>query len=252
MPEGVTASGGPRLLAILSYHKIGNAPRGAWEPWNYVPEAMLADQLQAVEECGWEVVDLRAVLNGLLAPDTLPERSALVTFDDGYRSLVDRALPVLTDRGYPGVVFVPAAYVGGVAEFDANRSEPLEGLCDWEQLRELEHAGISVQSHGFRHLAASEIDWPQLEDELKRSKAVLERGLAKQVEVHAFPYGDAGDDAARMARALERAGYRAACGYTGGPVALPADDPYRLSRLAIGFGTDVAAELARRPSALAG
>jgi hypothetical protein len=26
-----------RLLAILSYHKIGAAPRGAWEPWTTSP-----------------------------------------------------------------------------------------------------------------------------------------------------------------------------------------------------------------------
>ena len=38
----------------------------------------------------------------------LPKRPVLVTFDDGYRSVLDRALPVLERHGLPAVVFVCA------------------------------------------------------------------------------------------------------------------------------------------------
>jgi len=234
-------------LAILSYHKIGNAPRGAWEPWNYVPEPMFVEQLRSVEQHGWQLVDLDAVLRGLSAPETLSERSALITFDDGYRSIVERALPLMSEFGFPGVVFVPAAYVGRPSEFDANVAEPQEPLCGWDELKELERAGISVQSHGFRHVPLSKIDTSQQEEELVRSKALLEEGLDKTVEAFAFPYGDGGADPARVSSALERCGYRAACLYGGGPFALPAADRYRLSRLAIGFETNLAEELARPP-----
>jgi peptidoglycan/xylan/chitin deacetylase (PgdA/CDA1 family) len=232
-----------RLLAILSYHKVGDAPRGAWEPWNYVSQGMLEEQLSSLREGGWIFVDDRTALRGLDAPESLPVRSALVTFDDGYRSLLERGVPVLHELGCPAVAFVPAAFVGGVNEFDRGLSEPLESLCTWDELLELVAAGISVQSHGFEHLSLSEADGELMEDELRRSKEVLEERIGKPVEMFAFPYGDAGTDQGAVERTLEEVGYGAACLYGGGPVALPAAERYRLSRLAVGSDTDVIGEL---------
>ena len=52
----------------------------------------------------YEIVGLDAVLSG-----NLPRRSLLITFDDGYRSFVDIALPVLRRLGLPSVLFVTGA-----------------------------------------------------------------------------------------------------------------------------------------------
>ncbi len=78
-----------------------------------------------------------------------------------------------------------------------------------------------------------------------RSKITLEVGLEKPVEVFAYPYGDGGADPRSTARALERAGYRAACLYKGRPNPLPIAEPYRLTRLAIGSDTDLRVALER-------
>jgi hypothetical protein len=78
---------------------------------------------------------------------------------------------------------------------------------------------------------------------LVRSKAVLEEGLGKPVEVFCYPYGDAGREPGQTARALRRAAYRAACLYGGGPNPVPPADPYRLARLAMGPDTDLRAAL---------
>jgi peptidoglycan/xylan/chitin deacetylase (PgdA/CDA1 family) len=49
----------------------------------------------------YEVVGLDTVLTG-----KLPRRALLITFDDGYRSVVDLALPILRRLGLPSVFFV--------------------------------------------------------------------------------------------------------------------------------------------------
>jgi peptidoglycan/xylan/chitin deacetylase (PgdA/CDA1 family) len=236
-----------RLLAILAYHKIGDAPRGAWEPWNYVPEAMLAEQLVGLREAGWAFVNAKTVMHGLADPAALQDRSVLVTFDDGYRSLLESGLPVLLELGCPAVVFVPAAYVGDVSSFDSGLSEPFEPLCDWQELRELEGAGVSVQSHGLRHVRLSRVGPAELEAEITHSKALLEERLQKAVELFAFAYGDPGREAARVGRLLEQSGYGAACLYGGGAFELPAADRYALTRLAVGFGTDIVGEIGAPP-----
>jgi peptidoglycan/xylan/chitin deacetylase (PgdA/CDA1 family) len=168
----------------------------------------------------------------------------LLTFDDGYRSNLEVAVPWLLRIGYPAVIFVPTDFIGGHNSFDAD-NEPEEMICSWEDLRELERSGVSVQSHGVGHRAFSELSRAEQDEELLRSKAVLEAGLGKSVEAFCFPYGDAGVDAQEVGGALKRAGYRAAFTYGGGLNALPIADPYRVDRLTMGPDTDLVAELGR-------
>lgn len=236
-----------RALAILGFHKIGGPSPGGWETWFYIPEATFAEQLRYLRDNGWQVIDLAAFLQGLVEPDSLPERAALITFDDGYRSTLDVALPWLLRFGYPGVVFVPTNFIGGSNTFDLD-VEPEEPICDWDDLRELERCGVSVQSHGVSHRALSELNPDEQEEELRQSKAALEAGLGKPVEVFSYPFGYDGTDPQRMRKMLEQLGYRAACLYGGKPRPnpVPIVNPYRLMRLAMGPDTNLQAELSKK------
>ncbi|HEX5273170.1 MAG TPA: polysaccharide deacetylase family protein, partial [Gemmataceae bacterium] len=240
--EHVSASSSPRVLAILGYHKVGPPAPGGWDTWFNIPQATFEAQLSCLGAGGWRVIDVPAFLRGLADPESLPPRAALITFDDGYRSLLDVTAPCLRRFGYPAVVFVPTDYIGGTNRFDEG-NEPTEAICDWNDLRALDRAGISVQSHGASHRAFSALDAAAREAEVVGSRLVLESGLGRPVEVFAFPFGDGGPDASEVGGALRRAGYRAACLYKGGAVTLPAGDPFRLTRFAMGPDTDLGAEL---------
>jgi len=229
-----------KRVAVLSYHKIGPPAPGGWETWFYIPEAVFANQLAALHDGGWQPVDLAAFLQGLTEPERLPERTAFITFDDGYRSVLELALPWLESFAYPAVLFMPTDFVGGTNMFD---SEPEEPLCDWDELRELVRRGVAVQSHGESHRAFSELAPTERALELERSKAVLEAELAQPVELFAYPYGDDAGAAPDVRAALARTGYRAACLYGGGTFTFPPQDPYRLERLAMGPDTDLTAAL---------
>ena len=232
----------PRL-AVLAYHKIGAPPPGAWETWYSVPEPAFRAQLAYLSETGWQPLDAATLASGLANPETLPPRSALVTFDDGYASLLRSAAPIMREAGWPGAVFVPTGYIGATNAFDANTSEPEEAICTWDELEELERAGLSVQSHGVSHRTFSALDAREIEHEVAGSKAALEERLGKEVTLFAFPYGDGGADPDAVGAALERAGYRAAFLYGGGPLDLSAADRYRLTRIAVGADMDLEAEL---------
>jgi peptidoglycan/xylan/chitin deacetylase (PgdA/CDA1 family) len=229
-------------LAILGYHKIGPPGPTAWETWNYVPDDVFADQLTALREGGWEPIDAGALRAALVGEGTLPERAALVTFDDGYRSAHDHALPVLRRLGFPAVLFVPTAYVGGTNVFDRD-AEPEEPMCDWDELAALSRAGVSVQSHGVTHRAFSDISPAERLEEIAASKAAIEARLDEPVDLFAYPYGDDGDGAADVGEALAAAGYRAAFGYGGDPFVAPGENRYGLARLAMGPDTDLRATL---------
>src|SRR3989442_11550632 len=116
-----------RRLGILGFHKIGEPLAGRTSSW-YIPETVFASQLRYLHESGWQVINVGEFLRGLAAPESLPSQAALLTFDDGYRSNLEVAIPYLQRFGYPSVMFVPSQFIGGHNAFD-DGYEPQEAVC---------------------------------------------------------------------------------------------------------------------------
>jgi peptidoglycan/xylan/chitin deacetylase (PgdA/CDA1 family) len=231
----------PRLT-VLAYHKIGTPPAGSRSCY-YVPDDLFIQQLEVLGAEGWTVIDSETFLAALDSPERMPQKAALLTFDDGCQSVVRIALPILKRFCYPAVCFVPTDFIGRGNTFDAG-VEPEEPICDWEELRELESGGVAVESHGVSHGYLSLMSREGQEREVTASKRVIEQRLAKTVRLFAYPYSDCGKDENVMSRCLERACYRAA--FLCGDVAvepLPIRHPYLINRLAMFPGTDLRAAL---------
>ena len=228
----------PRQLAVLAYHKIGPPSPGAWETWFYVSSNVFREHLDTIRDRGWTPIGVGELLAGLNDPTLLPDYSVLITFDDGYRSVVEIALPLLAHHGYPAVMFMPTAHVGSTNVFD-DGIEPTEPLCTWSELRDLERAGIAIESHGHSHVRLSMLDDVDRDRELRLSKLNLDQNLGKQVTLFSYPYGDAGNDGHASSAALATVGYQAAFCYGGGVAAWPGTDRYLLPRIAIGSDTNL-------------
>ncbi len=231
-----------RTLAVLAFHKIGEPSDPVWQTWNYVPTAQFRAMLDILDEDGWTVIDLSLFRRALDDPLLMPERAALITFDDGYRSTHTEALPCLKAKGYPAVVFVPTSFVGGTNRFDLD-IEPTEEMCSWDELRRLNEEGIAVQAHSESHPQLSELDEAKLTTELGRSRRDLEERLGRTVDMLAYPYGNAAHPSL-TAGFLSDLGYRAAFLYGGGTTGFPLPDRYRIARVALGLDSDLRVMLA--------
>jgi peptidoglycan/xylan/chitin deacetylase (PgdA/CDA1 family) len=229
-------------LAILGYHHVGAPWRGGPRTRWHLSVPTFERQLALLRDGGWSVVGVDTFLRGLTQPHVLPRNGVLLTFDDCHRSLRHVALPLLQRFGYPAVAFAPTDFVGAVNAYDLAYA-PQEPLCDWTELKELEAAGVSIQSHSATHRGLSWLGPADQEDELRRSKATLEDRLSKRVDVFALPYGDDKVDPTALELMYRSTGYRAACLFGGGVNPLPVADPYRLERIAIDEATDLESAL---------
>jgi peptidoglycan/xylan/chitin deacetylase (PgdA/CDA1 family) len=229
-----------KKLAVLAYHRVGAIPADGWDTWYRIPEQDFAHQMEIISNSGWEVINLSMFLAGLDQPETMPERTILLTFDDGYRSMRAVVLPILQRFDFPAVCFVPTDHIGTLSKFDKD-VEPAEYICDWDDLRELDRCSVDIQSHGASHHWLSLLNHEQMKREFVQSKEVLEAGLGKPVETLAFPYSDSGKDEKAVDAALRKAGYRAAFLCGGGPRVneLPVSRPLRIDRLAMYRDTDL-------------
>jgi peptidoglycan/xylan/chitin deacetylase (PgdA/CDA1 family) len=162
---------------------------------------------------------------------TLPRRSVVVTFDDGYASTL-RAAPILGELGLPGTVFVVTDFVEsgdplswpGIDHWLAPETIGELKSLTWDDAEMLAAKGWEVGSHTMTHPVLTRADDERLEDELTQSRAVIERRLGQCTSV-AYPYGVADR---RVADAAGRAGYEVGCTLT---FAHFVDEPLRRPRV---------------------
>jgi peptidoglycan/xylan/chitin deacetylase (PgdA/CDA1 family) len=101
----------PTTVTILTYHHIADEDPGyAFDPG--VADAAPAQfkrQLELVARYGTPVTIAQLVR--ALDGEPLPKNAVMITFDDGYRSCHDVALPLLNQVGLPATFFIPTRFV---------------------------------------------------------------------------------------------------------------------------------------------
>jgi peptidoglycan/xylan/chitin deacetylase (PgdA/CDA1 family) len=215
----------------LTYHRFGTI---ACDPFCLSPHDF-AKQMRYIARAGLPVslVQLEAFLNGL---GELPHDAVLVTVDDGFRSLLGEALPVLQEYAIPAVAFVSAALIA--SRRDSMNSAP-ENYLDWDDLELLAKSGVSIQSHGWTHRSLAHLHPEEARQELSRSRRLLEERLGTPVTALAYPFGtrrDFNSDVATMAAA---SGYRFGFTSQHGPIRR-GDNSLVLNRVKVESGDSLA------------
>jgi peptidoglycan/xylan/chitin deacetylase (PgdA/CDA1 family) len=186
-----------RRDTVIVYHAIGSIPRNARE-WNgFVrPERFAAQMAYLAEHRA--VVDLDALFAH--DPASGPSRVA-ITFDDGYRSVLDHAVPVLREHGFPAAFFVPTKWIGMRNVWDPASGIPRD-LMSAEELAELALSGFAVESHGHAHMDYARAESSAAENDVRTSVERLTELLDRPPRYLAYPYGRASPAAAAEAARL--------------------------------------------------
>jgi peptidoglycan/xylan/chitin deacetylase (PgdA/CDA1 family) len=201
---------------ILMYHGIADV---AQDPNQLcVSPRRFAEQLTWLERSG-----LRGVSVGTLVDAAAAGQAAGmvgITFDDGYTSVLDTALPELDRRGFGATAFIISDLLGRTNEWDAG---PVWPLLDAAGVAELAAAGIEIGSHSATHRHLAALSAGRQAAEVTSSRERLEDLLSAPVRGFAYPYGSM-DAAARYC--VGAAGYQYACAVQTplaqlGPLALP-------------------------------
>jgi len=208
-------------VPILMYHPIEDPVPENPYPDLFLARKDFADQIRWLAKSGYEAVTLNEVLDSWFEGGTLPPKPVVLSFDDGYVSQYENAFPLMEKRGWPGVLNLKAR--------DSD-------IYD-RQVREMVSAGWELASHTVTHPDLPSASEAQLEDELVRSRRILERDFDTPVTNFCYPAGRYDD---RVIAAVKEAGYRSATSTEPG-LARPSDR-WSLDRIRIQLG-DGAKEL---------
>jgi len=195
---------------IFMYHNIVEASED--------PNLICVTPSRFAEQMNWlESRGLRGVGVGALTDAMRHGRQrGLVglTFDDGYETVIEAALPELQRRGFGATVFLVSALLGGQNEWDAGPRWPLLSGSGVEQLI---RSGIEIGSHGATHMRLAGASAKDLVAEVTDSRLALSSLIGGEIRGFAYPYGSM-DGASRAA--VREAGYEYACAVETPPDAL--------------------------------
>jgi len=199
-------------VPILLYHHV--APDREITPEGF------ERQMSWLKDSGWRTLSVAELCAHLSGERPAPERSAAVTFDDGYADNWVYAYPILRLLGLTACVFVvtgrvgdaaarPTAEQGGSLTDTATGERDPEGFLSWPELAAMSRSGVvEVGSHTHSHRDfVREKAYGDLEDELRQSRQAIESKVGAWNGALAWPWGDFEES---WLPKLAPAGYRAA------------------------------------------
>src|SRR5690348_16393340 len=197
-------------VPILVYHSVMPHHRGqsAEQRALDVDDSIFVAQMRCLVDGGYHVVPFGALVDALEGRDTLPNRAVVITFDDGWENQYRHAFPILRRFGFTATFFVFTTPIGTDGK-----------LMTWDQLRQLQAAGMTIGSHTRTHLILPDYH-AALHNEVAMSRADIQQHLGRAPDFFAYPFGAWDSLSAAWART---AGYRAARAYRGGAWNAPSD-----------------------------
>jgi peptidoglycan/xylan/chitin deacetylase (PgdA/CDA1 family) len=187
-------------LRILYYHRVADER----DPLAVSPDAFRR-QMDALAASGQRVVDLYEIEELRLAPG---EAAVALTFDDGYRDVLQAALPVMRDHGFPSTVFVVPGAIAGTSTFPWYDEGALPAVAGWDELRAEERAGlVRFEPHTITHPVLTTLSLEDARREIAHAKEVVERELQRPARIFCYP---GGYYSPREVELVRESGYRAA------------------------------------------
>ena len=211
-----------RGLRIFLYHRISDDP----DPLALSP-AKFRKQMEYLAASGYRAVDAVSALDRLFTGQLEPDTVA-ITFDDGFKDILDNAYRVLVEFGFSATVFVATDVVDGKAQYDwAPRQAP---MLTWKEIRRLDAAGIlRFEPHSMTHPDLRHLDDDDTRSEIDGSKHDLEKQLGREAYAFCYPGGFVGLREHDMVRA---AGFRYAVTCEPG-LNTASTDPYFVHRVQV-------------------
>jgi len=141
-------------------------------------------------------------------PNCAEDRQAAVTFDDGFQSVIENALPELRARCIPSTLFVPSGCLGEPQKWIENNDhyDFAEVIVPVEILEKLKDDSlVHIGSHSVTHSNLLKIQEHEAWSEICQSKDDLENIVEREIRGFSFPFGNYSGYHVRVAR---EAGYK--------------------------------------------
>lgn len=164
------------------------------------------------------VVSLDEYFSGRLSSQKI---NLVITFDDGFKSWITFAVPVLKELALPAIFFITSGFVGlskkDEVEFMRSKlfvTQRMEGTPEGlgvDDVKRIVAEGFSIGGHTLNHRNLGALrDNTQAKCEIAEDKISLEKITGTSIEYFAYPSGAFRNSEIDLTRVLLESGYKGA------------------------------------------
>lgn len=220
-----------RPVPILTYHSLD----ASGSVISVAPDAF-AEHMRLLRERGFTGIALETLLDAWDGNGSLPERPVVLTFDDGFRNVLEHGVPVLQSCGFSGTVFIVTGWCGRTCDWPGQgQGIPRLPLLSWDEIDEVAAAGLELAPHTVGHCHLPELSAEEARREMVDAQQALQDRLGRRISSFAYPYGDLDEAVTEMAREHFRGAVSVRMA-----TARPGDDRLLLPRLDVFYFRDPA------------
>jgi peptidoglycan/xylan/chitin deacetylase (PgdA/CDA1 family) len=191
-------------IPVFTYHSIADAPAGARDPFLYISPKRFDEQLALLVQHGFSSI----ALDDISKNTANVGKKFVITFDDGYRNVLENAVEILARHRFRAIQFIVADLIGTRNEWDVVHGDVPEPLMDAEQIRAWLKAGHEIGSHSLTHRNLAKLSAADAREQIFASKKKLEDLFGAPIRHFCYPHGKWTPAVRDL---VQEAGYATAC-----------------------------------------
>ena len=200
-------------VPIVMYHSVLDS-KDREGKYVITPEK-LEEDFKYIKENGYQTITTSDLISYKNGEKNLPEKSIVITFDDGYYNNYSYLFPLLKKYDMKAVLSVVGVYTDLYSESDEKMNNNYSH-ADWSQLKEMQDSGfIELQNHSYNMH-----DWSQrkgilrkkgenkqeyeklLKEDILKMQQLLKSKTGKDATAFVYPFGSVNDESRKIVEEL--------------------------------------------------
>lgn len=177
-----------KKVPILMYHHVSSVSEATPLKSLFVSPRVFDLQMKVLSFFGYQGKSMRELLPYL---DGKKEGKVFgITFDDGYKDVLENALPILNKYGFSSTCYVVSDEVGNYNRWDEGYKDR-HNLMDIPDLNTWLNSGQDIGVHTATHVSLLNLQESRYTEEILNPKTKLENFFpGRQFQDFCYPYGD--------------------------------------------------------------
>lgn len=172
-------------LRILEYHSISN---DGFENQITLSKEKFLEQMEYLKTNGYKTLWFSDVEEYQKNNQLLPDKSVVLTFDDGFSDNYFEVLPILKSYNFKAVCFMVLGRIGKNIDWPGRFVKPETMLIDKNQMLEMSST-FEFGYHTFKHDNYSNMTFEAIEEDLQLCQEVIEREKLNIYPALAYTFG---------------------------------------------------------------
>ena len=186
-------------VIVLMYHQISENSN-LWGDY-VIPTSLLKQDFEYLKSNNYTVIKIKDIIDFANGKKELPEKSVIITFDDGQRSFFTKVVPLLEEYGFSAVVSI----VGALTDLYTENGETNDkyAYLNWNDVKalaenplvEIGHHSYNFHSLGYRRgmgkiYGEANAAYVQImEEDIKKLNEKMLANTGERPYIFAYPYG---------------------------------------------------------------